>query len=64
MNRPGFDAPGARSNADVFSRMVIGWQVTTSLYTDLAVDALDMAVWRHRRADADLSGLIHPGLDT
>ncbi|MGW0501275.1 IS3 family transposase [Streptomyces sp. NPDC003007] len=44
---------------DVFSRMVVGWQVATSLYTDLALDALDMAVWRRRRAGADLSGLIH-----
>lgn len=44
---------------DVFSRMVVGWQVATSLYTDLALDALDMAVWRRRRAGADLTGLIH-----
>ena len=44
---------------DVFSRMVVGWQVATSLYTDLALDALDMAVWRRRRAGADLIGLIH-----
>lgn len=37
---------------DVFSRMVVGWQVATSLYTDLALDALEMAIWRqpaHRR---------------
>jgi len=27
---------------DVFSRMVTGWQVSTSLRTDLALDALDM----------------------
>jgi transposase InsO family protein len=27
---------------DVFSRMVVGWQVSTSLRTDLALDALDM----------------------
>ncbi|MFI1184338.1 IS3 family transposase, partial [Streptomyces sp. NPDC020799] len=26
---------------DVFSRMVIGWQAATSLYTDLALDALE-----------------------
>ncbi|MGX4695462.1 integrase core domain-containing protein [Streptomyces sp. JNUCC 63] len=44
---------------DVFSRMVVGWQVATSLYTDLALDALDMAVWRRRRDGADLTGLIH-----
>ncbi len=44
---------------DVFSRMVVGWQVATSLYTDLALDALEMAIWRRTRAGADLSGLIH-----
>ncbi|WP_411194459.1 DDE-type integrase/transposase/recombinase [Rhodococcus erythropolis] len=44
---------------DVFSRMVIGWQVATSLYTDLALDALEMAIWRRTHAGADLSGLIH-----
>jgi putative transposase len=44
---------------DVFSRMVVGWQVATSLYTDLALDALEMAVWRRRRDGADLAGLVH-----
>jgi putative transposase len=44
---------------DVYSRMVVGWQVATSLYTDLALDALEMALWRRRRAGADLAGLIH-----
>jgi putative transposase len=44
---------------DVFSRIVLGWQVATSLYTDLALDALQMAIWRRSRAGADLSGLIH-----
>ncbi|WP_338895656.1 IS3 family transposase [Streptomyces sp. TG1A-60] len=44
---------------DVFSRMVVGWQVATSLYTDLALDALEMAIWRRRHADGDLTGLIH-----
>src|SRR5690606_13972555 len=44
---------------DVFSRMVVGWQVATSLYTDLALDALEMGLWRRRREGADLAGLIH-----
>jgi putative transposase len=44
---------------DVFSRMVVGWQVATSLYTDLALDALEMAIWRRRHAGGDLSGLVH-----
>lgn len=44
---------------DVFSRMIVGWQVSTSLYTDLALDALQMAIWRRRAEDADLTGLVH-----
>jgi putative transposase len=44
---------------DVFSRMVVGWQVATSLYTDLALDALEMAIWRRRHTGGDLSGLVH-----
>ena len=44
---------------DVFSRMVVGWQVATSLYTELALDALEMGIWRRRHTGADLAGLIH-----
>jgi putative transposase len=44
---------------DVFSRMIVGWQVSTSLRTDLALDALDMGLWLRRRDGADLTGLIH-----
>ena len=44
---------------DVFSRRIIGWQTSTSLYTDLALDALSMAVWQRKRAGADLTGLVH-----
>jgi putative transposase len=44
---------------DVFSRLIIGWQVATSLYTDLALDALQMAIWRRQAAGADLAGLVH-----
>lgn len=44
---------------DVYSRRIIGWQTSTSLYTDLALDALRMAVWQRKRQRADLSGLVH-----
>jgi putative transposase len=44
---------------DVFSRMIVGWQVATSLYTDLALDALQMAIWRRQAESADLTGLVH-----
>lgn len=44
---------------DVFSRMVVGWQVSTSLRTDLALDALDMGLWARGRAGQDVTGLVH-----
>ena len=33
---------------DVFSRRIIGWQTSTGLYTDLALDVLQMAVWQRK----------------
>jgi putative transposase len=44
---------------DVFSRMVVGWQASRSLRSDLAIDALEMAVWNRQRAGHDLNGLVH-----
>jgi putative transposase len=44
---------------DVFSRRVVGWQLSRSLRTDLALDALEMGIWTRRRAGRDLGGLIH-----
>jgi putative transposase len=44
---------------DVYSRMIVGWQASRSLRSDLAIDALEMAVWNRQRAAADLTGLIH-----
>lgn len=44
---------------DVFSRRVVGWQVSTNLYTELALDALEMGIWSRERAGADLGGLVH-----
>ena len=44
---------------DVFSRMVVGWQASRSLRSDLAIDALEMAVFNRRRQGADLSQLTH-----
>ena len=42
---------------DVYSRFVVGWQASRSLRTTLALDALEMALWRrHRRLRA---GLVH-----
>jgi putative transposase len=42
---------------DVFSRFVVGWQTSRSLRTDLALDALEMALWRRRARRLD--GLVH-----
>jgi putative transposase len=42
---------------DVFSRFIVGWRVSNSLHTELALDALDMAICTRRRHD--LTGLIH-----
>lgn len=44
---------------DVYSRMITGWQVSTSLRTDLALDALDMGLWARQRAGQDVVGLVH-----
>ena len=30
---------------DVYSRFIVGWRVSTSLRTDLALDALEQALW-------------------
>jgi len=42
---------------DVFSRAIVGWQASTSLRSDLAIDALEMAIYA--RNEHDLSGLVH-----
>jgi putative transposase len=44
---------------DVYSRFIVGWQASRSLRSDLAIDALEMAVHQRHRDGADLSGLIH-----
>jgi putative transposase len=44
---------------DVYSRFIVGWQASRSLRSDLAIDALEMAVFNRRRAGADLSALVH-----
>lgn len=40
---------------DVFSRMIVGWRVSTSMKTDFVLDALEQALHARR----DLDGLIH-----
>ena len=41
---------------DCFGRRIVGWQLAWHLRTDLALDALEMAIWARK---ADLAGLVH-----
>lgn len=42
---------------DVFARRIVGWKVSASLETGVALDALEMAIWsRHGHS---LEGLVH-----
>jgi putative transposase len=40
---------------DLFSRMIVGWSVSTTMDTDFVLDALEMAFWRRDTLD----GLVH-----
>jgi len=42
---------------DAFSQRIVGWKVSTSLATGLALDALEMAIWSRR--GESLEGLVH-----
>ena len=42
---------------DLFSRRIVGWQVADNLRAEIALDALEMAVFARR--DEDLGGLVH-----
>jgi putative transposase len=42
---------------DVFARRILGWRVANHLRADLALDALEMAIWT--RQGETLAGLVH-----
>lgn len=42
---------------DLFSRRIVGWQVAGNMRSDLAIDALEMAIWTRR--NDDIGGLVH-----
>lgn len=44
---------------DVFSRRIVGWQLSTTMHTELALDAPEMGIWTRQRASRDLSQLVH-----
>jgi transposase InsO family protein len=41
---------------DVYSRVIVGWQIASHLSTELVLDALEMAIWRR---DLTTGELIH-----
>ncbi len=44
---------------DLYSRRIVGWRVSNSLRTDLALDALEHALWERGRHKHDTSQLVH-----
>jgi putative transposase len=45
---------------DAFSRRILGWRAANHLRTDLALDALEMAIFtRQQDGASDLTGLVH-----
>ena len=44
---------------DVFSRRIVGWQLSTNLHTDLALDALKWVSGPVNAPARDLTALIH-----
>ena len=44
---------------DAYSRFIVGWRVSNSLRTDLALDALEQALWARRPDTASPDRLVH-----
>lgn len=44
---------------DVYSRMIVGWQASRSLRSDLALDALEQAIWARSGQRRRLDELVH-----
>ena len=44
---------------DAYSRMIVGWQASRSLRSDLALDALEQAIWARSRTGHRLDALVH-----
>ena len=47
---------------DLFARRVLGWQVADHLRSDLALDALEMAIWVRRDGDLGAWSIILTGV--
>ena len=44
---------------DLYSRRIVGWRVSSTLRCDLALDALEQAIWQRRQQGHPLAGLVH-----
>jgi putative transposase len=44
---------------DLFSRRIVGWRASSSLRADLALDALEQALWQRQRDRQDVAGMAH-----
>lgn len=45
--------------SDVFSRRIVGWRTSSSMPTELPLDALEMALWARAGAGQAVDGVIH-----
>jgi putative transposase len=45
--------------SDAYSRMIVGWQASRSLRSDLALDALEQAIWARSGRGRGLDELVH-----
>lgn len=43
---------------DAYARRIVGWSVSTSMTSQLVVDAVEQAIWTRRREGSDLTSLI------
>ena len=44
---------------DLYSRRIVGWRVSPTLRSDLALDALEQAIWQRQQQGHPLTGLVH-----
>ena len=45
--------------SDLFSRRIVGWRASSSLRSDLALDALEQALWQRGHDSHDVTGVVH-----
>ena len=45
---------------DVFSRLIVGWRVASTMTTVLVLDTLEMAIWRRNDTVTAWSAILRP----